>query len=172
VADTDTELLPIAVVTKPHGLRGACKILPYFEINELLEPFSEVWLTRNSRTRRCTKEWYRKTGRFGLLKLKGFETADDAEAYRGWLLSVPREKLPRLEQGEYYTFQIIGLRVVGENGEVIGTVTDVMAMPAHDIYKVETGKGEAMIPAVKAHIREIDLAAGRMIVRDIPGLIE
>lgn len=169
---TDTELLPIAVVAKPHGLRGICKILPYFPLEELLDRISEVHLTRDRQTRTFAKQWYRRTGRFGHLKLEGFETADDVDVYRGWIISVPREELPPLPDGRYYTFQIIGLTVVDEDGMVIGTVTDVLAMPAHDLYVVETETGEALIPAVKAHIRKIDLVSGRMVVRDIPGLIE
>ena len=169
---TDTELLPIAVVTKPHGLRGICKILPYFPLEEILDQFSEVRLSRDVQAKIFTKEWYRRSGRFGQLKLKGLESAGDVETFRGWFVSIPRGELPPLPQGRYYTFQIIGLTVVDDDGTVIGQVTDVLAMPAHDLYVVQTDRGEAMIPAVEAHIKEIDLASGRMVVRTIPGLIE
>jgi 16S rRNA processing protein RimM len=165
-------MLPIAVVIKPHGLRGVCKILPHFSLTELLEHFSEVWLTRDKQVRRFIKEWYRQTGRFGHLKLEGFESAEDVEIYRGWLICVPREGLPVLSKGRYYTFQIIGLKAVTEDGRVIGTVTDVLAMPAHDLYAVETEMGEILIPAVKAHVSEIDLASGRIIVRAVSGLLD
>lgn len=169
---TDTEMLPIAEVIKHHGLRGVCKIYPYFPLEELLNNYSEVWLIYNRRVERFTKEWYRRRGRFGHLKLEGLETADDVEPYRGWQLSVPREGLPPLPEGRYYTFQIIGLTAVDEAGTVIGTVTGVRDMPAHDLYVLRTEEGEALIPAVEAHVREIDVAAGRMIVRLIPGLID
>ena len=169
---TDTELLAIAVLTKSHGLRGTCKILPLFPLEEILDHISEVYLTRDDQVRTFDKEWYRRAGRFGHLKLRGLESADDIEPYRGWKVSVPKEELPPLPEGRYYAFQIIGLKAVDEDGTAIGEVTDVLAMPAHDLYVIRTGKGEAMIPAVKAHVGEIDLDAGRMVIRNVSGLID
>ena len=85
---------------------------------------------------------------------------------------MPREELPELCEGRYYAFQIIGLKAVTEDGTVIGTVTDVLAMPAHDLYAVETEEGEILIPAVKAHVSEIDLASGKIVIRSASGLLD
>lgn len=168
----DKELVPIGVVTKPQGVRGVCKIWPYFSLEEVLDHFTRIWLTREGQVRDFTKQWYRQLGRIGHLKLEGFDTAEDVDAFRGWLLSVPRDDLPTLPGGQYYSFQIVGLMAVTEDGNEIGPVTAVLDMPAHDLYVVRTENGEAHIPAVEAYVRKIDLDAGRMVVRIISGLID
>jgi 16S rRNA processing protein RimM len=166
------ELVAIGVVTRPHGVRGVLKIWPYFFLEKVLDRFSQVWLTQDQKIRIFTKQWYRQRGRFGHLKLEGFEDADAIEPYRGWQVSVPRKDLPPLPEGQYYSFQIIGLMVIAEDGTEIGPVTDVLFMPAHDVYVVRTEGKEVLIPAVREFIQEIDLAVGRVIIRAIPGLID
>jgi 16S rRNA processing protein RimM len=168
----EAELVAIGVVTKPHGVRGVFKIWPYFLLEEVLDHFPRVWLTRGGQVRAFIKEWYRQPGRFGHLKLQGFENADAVEAYRGWQVSVPRKSLPPLPEGQYYTFQIVGLTAVAEDGTPIGPIIEVLPMPAHDVYVVRTPNGEALIPAVAAFVRKIDLDAGQVIISAISGLID
>ena len=74
-----------------------------------------------------------------------------------------------LEDGEYYTFDIIGLEVFDMEGVSQGFVTDVLKTGSNDVY-VASQKGEAkqlMIPALKAVVKEINLKEGRMVV-DMP----
>jgi 16S rRNA processing protein RimM len=111
-------------------------------------------------------------GRFLILKLEGVDDLQAAERLRGWQLTVPRDKLPPLPENQYYSFQLLGMTVVTEGGEVIGELHEILPMPAHDIYRVMGKKGEVLIPAVKEIVAEIDLIRGRMVVRPPAGLLE
>jgi 16S rRNA processing protein RimM len=66
----------------------------------------------------------------------------------------------------------MGLTVIDESGGHVGTVTDVMKLPAQDVYVVRTGEREIMIPAVREFIRKIDIGSGTMKVRLIDGMME
>ena len=74
-----------------------------------------------------------------------------------------------LEEGEYYTFDIIGLEVFDTEGNSLGHVTDVLRTGSNDVY-VTSKKGEAkqlLIPALKTVVQEINVPEGKMVV-DMP----
>jgi len=80
---------------------------------------------------------------------------------RGATLEVPRSSLPPLEEGEYYTFQLMGLTVEEEGGRVLGRVADVLDYPANDVLELDSG---ASLPLVEACVRHVDLEGKRIVV--------
>jgi 16S rRNA processing protein RimM len=90
----------------------------------------------------------------------------DRAVERGDTLTVPREDLPTLPEGEFYTFEIIGLRVEEPDGRTIGTVRDVLPGPANDNLELDSG---TLVPMIEDAIRSIDLAKGVVLLN--PGFI-
>ena len=85
----------------------------------------------------------------------------DRRPERGALLEVPRAELPPLEEGEYYTFQLVGLRVEEEGGRVLGQVADVLDYPANDVLELDSGLS---LPLVEACVRQVDIERGRIVI--------
>jgi 16S rRNA processing protein RimM len=85
----------------------------------------------------------------------------DHSAPRGAELLVPVEALPPTEEGEYYTFQLVGLEVVEEGGSTLGRVQAVELGVANDVLVLEEG---LLLPLVEACVRDIDLEARRILV--------
>ena len=85
----------------------------------------------------------------------------DRPVARGATLSVPRDSLPKLPEDEYYAFELVGLVVVEEGGRELGRVRDVLDYPANDVLELDSG---ASLPLVEACVRQVDLAAGRIVV--------
>jgi 16S rRNA processing protein RimM len=85
----------------------------------------------------------------------------DRAATRGAALEVPRDALPPTEEGEYYTFQLVGLEVVEEGGRSLGRVVDVVPGVANDALELDGG---LLLPLVEACVRDIDPEAGRILV--------
>ncbi len=85
----------------------------------------------------------------------------DRRLERGTVLEVPREALPATAEGEYYTFELVGLEVVEEGGRSLGRVAAVAPGVAHDALELDSG---ALLPLVDACVRDIDLAAERILV--------
>ena len=96
-----------------------------------------------------------------------------AEAARGLLLAVevdPRETPEDPE--EFYDHQLVGLRMVTTDGRDVGEVVEVVHGPAQDLLSARDGEGrEVLVPFVARFVPEVDLAAGRVLVEDVPGLI-
>jgi 16S rRNA processing protein RimM len=79
--------------------------------------------------------------------------------------------LPELADGEYWPHQLIGCEVLTEGGRSLGRVTDVIENPANDLWATTADDGvETLIPAIRDVIVEVDLGAGRILVRELPGL--
>lgn len=85
----------------------------------------------------------------------------DREAPRGAELAVLREELPPPGEDEYYEFQLVGLVVEEEGGRILGRVTAVLPGPANDVLELDSG---LLLPLVEDCVRQVDLAAGRIVV--------
>lgn len=90
----------------------------------------------------------------------------DRAVERGDLLTIARADLPELGEGEFYAFELIGLRVAEQGGEDIGTVRDVLPGPANDNLELADG---TLVPMIEDAIQSIDLAGGVVLVN--PGFI-
>lgn len=90
----------------------------------------------------------------------------DRPVERGQELTIPREALPPPEEGEYYTFQLIGLPVEEEGGPRLGTVRDVLPGAANDNLELDDG---TLVPMIEDAIADIDLERGRILLN--PGFI-
>ncbi len=85
----------------------------------------------------------------------------DRDVSRGATLAVPRTELPEPDPDAFYVFQLVGLEVVEEGGRALGTVVEVHNPPANDALELDSG---LLLPLVDACVREIDLAARRILV--------
>jgi 16S rRNA processing protein RimM len=76
-----------------------------------------------------------------------------------------------LPEGRYYHHQIIGLQVRTTQGELLGTITDVLSGKSNDNYIVQGAKGEILIPAIEDVVKSIDLDQGCLTIEAIEGLL-
>jgi 16S rRNA processing protein RimM len=103
-----------------------------------------------------------------------FAEIDDrtqAEALRGVELAVPVSSLPPLGEMEWWPHQLEGCTVTTEAGRDLGTVREVILNPANDLWVAVDAEGvETLVPALRSLLREVDVEAKRIVVRDVPGL--
>jgi 16S rRNA processing protein RimM len=107
------------------------------------------------------------------LRLAGLRRREDAEALRGRLVRVAAAALPEAGADEAYWFQLIGCDVELASGERVGRVREIWDTPAHDTLVVEGADGrDRLIPAAPGILRRLDVAARRIVIEDLPGLID
>lgn len=109
-----------------------------------------------------------------LLRFEGVDDRTAAEGLRGTLLEseVDPEELPT-DADEYYDRQLVGLAAVRANGEPLGTVTEVIHLPGHDLLAVlHPDRGEVLVPFVHEIVTEVDLLEGRVTIDPPGGLFE
>lgn len=114
-------------------------------------------------------------GRTGEVRMAiaGVEGREAAQKLRGRLIMLEAGQLEPLAEGEYYEFQLVGCRVEGEDGEVIGRVREVWSTGPADVLIVENEEGgQHLIPTGGDFLREVDLEGRRIVVEIIPGLLD
>jgi 16S rRNA processing protein RimM len=144
------ELVTVGRVGRPHGLDGSFVVEDASENRALFEPGARLLVAGQTATVAARK---RSGGRL-VLKL-------DRAAARGDELAVPRSELPEPDPDSYYVFQLVGLDVVEEGGRRLGTVREVAPGVANDVLELDTGLA---LPMHEECVREVDLAAGRIMV--------
>ena len=169
--ETADSLIELARIVKVIGLKGELKVLPFTRTPQDLDCYSTFFIAGNERDPvEYRVESIRANPRFAVIKFAEFEGIEDAEPFIGCELLVRRAQLRKIEESEYFIRDLIGIRVHTQKGEDLGTLTDVIELPSHDIYQVGSGESELLIPAVSDYILDIDVEHGRMIVRLPEGL--
>ena len=112
-------------------------------------------------------------GKRGLLvKLDSVNDRTQAEELVGEDLTVLPEQVEPLPDGSYYHFQILGMRVLTDEGEYLGTIEEIIVTGGNDVYVVhEEGRRDILIPALPDVIIDVDLEASEMKVSLPDGLV-
>jgi 16S rRNA processing protein RimM len=167
------ELLEIGRIVRCHGLAGRVKVLSYLESQEVLDNLPEVFVGRGCRETVPFSVDAVQTGReFFILKLIGIEDRDAAAKLVRSSVWIPSEKMKKLPEGEYYWRELIGLRVVTEEGRSLGRIESVFPTGSNDVYVCRAAEKEILLPAIGEVVRKIDTDNGIMVVRLLRGLTE
>ena len=107
-----------------------------------------------------------------ICKFRGIDTPEDMQKLRGMELWVDREHAIPLEEGEYYIADLLGLRVVTEEGVELGTVKDIWPTGANHVITVKQKNGnEVLLPYIPDCVKEVRLEAGEILIHLMEGLL-
>jgi 16S rRNA processing protein RimM len=175
VPRTPPPRLVVGRVLRPHGVRGELAVEVLSDAPDRFSPGAELAAgdpDGPGPLRPVTVTAARlHLGRL-LLRLEGVEDRDAAGGLRGAWLSIPAEDARPLADDEYWPHQLVGLAVVDRQGRERGRVADVLPGAAHDLLAVALpAGGSVLVPAVAALVT-VELEAGRVLVDDLPGLLD
>ncbi|MFI5202043.1 MAG: ribosome maturation factor RimM [Candidatus Kapaibacterium sp.] len=153
------DLVLIARIGKAHGLKGELEIQPFVWDEARFEKLGRIFVkAKDGKISEQSIESVRYVHKGILLKIKGFDDRTAAEALRGSEILIPESERPKLPNGRAYYDEVIGLTVVDdESGQSIGHVTNVLDMPASDVFVLDLNGEEHMITNSGDEIRAIDL---------------
>ena len=164
--------MAIGKVVKVFGLRGEVIVSPMTDNVARYKKLKQVFLGANETGAvEVDVASIHIQPRGVRLKLAHVSDRNAAEAIIGDLLFVKEKDAIRLPKGSFFVHDIIGLTVVDESGNSIGTVNDVLKYPANDIYVIDCNGREVMVPAVKEFIKKIDPETKTMRVKLIDGML-
>lgn len=164
----DEPTVVVGVVTGVHGLRGEVSIQNRSDNPDRWAEGSTVLREDGAA---LTIVSSRRHGRRLLVRFDGVDDRTDAEQLRGAVLAVPESWLPELAAGEWWAHQLEGCEVRTRAGRVLGTVREVIANPANDLWVAVDEEGrETLVPALADVLVDVDVAGRRIVVEDVPGL--
>lgn len=164
--------LQVGVITQTHGIRGEVKVFPTTDDVSRFRKLREVVMDTGRERLDMEIEGVKFFKQYAILKFKGYDSINDVERYKGAKLYVARDHAVKLKKDEYFVADLIGMQVITEDGAVFGTLKDVMATGANDVYVVERGDAsEVLMPAIRECVRKIDMEQGVITVHIMDGLL-
>jgi len=164
------EYLTIATVLAPWGTRGELRVRIETDFPDHLVRLNRVYLGTEHQP--FDFEGFRQHKGYGLLKLKGCDDLATAEKLRDMEVQIPLAEAMPLEPGKYYVYQIEGLAVYTEEGELLGIIEEVLFTGSNQVYVIQGPRGEVLIPALRDVVLEVNQEDRRMIVRLPLGLLD
>jgi 16S rRNA processing protein RimM len=172
---TTGKLVLVAQVGAAHGIKGEVRLRSFTQVpadvagyGPLTAPDGRAFEILAARSAAGSS-----SAEMLVVKFKGVADRNAAEKLNGIELSVPQERLPAAEEGEFYHADLIGLAAVTVGGAPLGTVVNVPNYGAGDLLEIAPPSGPTiLVPFTEAVVPEIDVAAGRIIVAPPPGLFD
>jgi len=175
------DLIEVGAIAQAYGVRGQVKVLPHANVGDALVAAPYWWLAKSATGRGGPVGTKRRVKVLGArhhsgsvaAALSGSTDRDAAEALRGSTVWVRRADFPKLDDGEYYWVDLIGLDVFNPSGTTLGRVVDLMDNGAHSVLRVgfdvtdaagHVTQDERLIPFVDAYLRDVDLTAKKIVV--------
>lgn len=161
------DLIKIAKIVGVHGLIGEVKTFPYTDDLADFKAYKKIYVDDEE----LEIESQKIASKFIVLKLKGFDYIDDVKKIVGKDIFIDKADRPSLNEGDYYISDLIDLYVYSEADEFIGVVKDLMTTSANHVLVVDHEGKEALIPFVKAFIKNVDIDNKRITVKLIEGIL-
>jgi 16S rRNA processing protein RimM len=164
---SEVEFITIGEVLAAWGTNGKVKVAVVSDFPQRFDATATVYINRQPMTIEST-EWHKGKA---IIKLDAIDSVESAQQLQGQPVEIHRSQVYPLPEGQYYHFQLVGLEVWTTQGELVGTVTEVLAGRSNDNYLVRGARGEVLIPAIDDVIESIDLDRGRITIEAIKGLL-
>ena len=166
------QLLRVGVISSTHGVRGEVKVYPTTDDVNRFKKLKNVVLDTGKEHLKLEVSGVKFFKNQVILKFKGIDNINDIEKYKGKDLLVNREDAVALEENENYVADLIDLKVVTDEGQVLGVLTEVMETGANDVYVVQMNDGkELLLPAIKECVLSIDVEGRVIKVHVMDGLL-
>ncbi|CAD5108103.1 ribosome maturation factor RimM [Zestomonas carbonaria] len=161
------DLIVIGKIVSVHGVRGEVKVYSFTDPIDNLLDYRHWTLRREGETRQVEQVRGRLQGKVLVAKLDGLDDREEARAFAGFEICVPRGELPQLAEGEYYWYQLEGLKVIDQAGQLLGRIDHLLETGSNDVMVVKPCTGslddrERLLPYTEQCVLSIDLAAGEM----------
>ncbi len=168
------ELVAVARIIGAHGREGEIRVKVTSDVPGRFDEGQTLLVSQDGVSadgRTCRIANSRSTGSKGndvlIISLRGFRDRDQALKLAGFWLCVAQSEVPVPEEGEYFHYQLIGLKVRTVDGEDLGELAEILETGSNDVYVVAGESGDVLVPALSRVVREIDIDAGLMVV-DLP----
>lgn len=168
-----SDLLQVGAILDTHGLKGEVKVFPTTDDATRYDYLKDVILIdKDNHEVPLTVEAVRYFKNLVIVKFKGIGHINDVEKYKKCNLYVTRENAVELEENEFFVADLIGLKVISDEGETLGEIADVLNTGANDVYVVRGQREELLIPAIKQCILDVSMEDKTMKVHLLDGLRE
>ncbi|QBO37047.1 ribosome maturation factor RimM [Periweissella cryptocerci] len=165
------DFFKVGTIVNTHGIRGEVRVIATTDFPEDRFQKGNMIYIDNKEHTALEIQTVRYHKQFVLLSFKDKQNINDIEKYKGMDISVSEEELQDLDEGEYYYKDIIGANVVTEDGQAVGTVSEIFETGANDVWVVKrAGKEDLLLPMIDDVIKSVDIDAQEVVIDLLEGL--
>ena len=166
------EYFEIGQIVNTFGVKGFVKVKPFTDDLERFEELESILVIKNKDMIEMKIEEVKYQKNMVLAKFKGIDTVENAEKLRNSYVKIDRKDAIKLEEGQYFIADLLGLDVFLDTGEKLGILDDIFNNGSTDIYVVKNELGKQfLLPYIDEVIKNIDLENEKITVHIIDGLI-
>ncbi len=172
--NNETKRFQVGVIASTHGLSGEVNVFPTTEDPQRFKKLKKVTLhTQRGEELELDVVSARFFKKFVIVKFKQFDNINDVEKFRGCELTIDRKDAIKLKPGEYYCADLIGMKIIDEDDNVLGTLTEVIQTGANDVYELtrQDTDEKVYIPAIKECVLSVDTEDRTVKIHIMPGLM-
>ena len=140
----EVEFIIIGEILAAWGTEGKVKVKVATDFPQRFAPSATVYINHQPMTIDST-EWHKGKP---IIKLNTIDSIEGAQQLHGQLIEIHPSQIYPLHEEQYYHFQLIGLEVWTTQGELVGSITEILTGESNDNYVVRTAKREVLIPAI------------------------
>ena len=168
------EYLLLGYITDAFSLDGTFKVLSKTDFaSKRYQQGKEIFLYQPNTKQRMTVtvENFRSSGQFDFVKVHGVNSKEEALEFKGYEIHALKD-YQIMDKDTYYYVDLVGCKVLDEEGQDLGTVSQVEEFPAQLTLRVKRkGKDDFFVPFVKAFIRRVDINKKEIEINVIGGLL-
>ncbi len=157
----------VGVIASVHGIHGECKVFPTTDDVSRFKKLQKVFV--GEKVLRIESVRFFKN--MAICKFEGIDTPEEMQKLRTKDIMIDRADAVPLEEGENYISDLIGLKVVGEDGTCYGICGDILPTGANQVMQVR-GEKDFLMPYIKQCILGVDLEKGEIRVHMLDGLLD
>lgn len=164
-----SDRIAVGIIRKAHGVRGEASVEPWTDSVDRFGELHKVFLVSpdETTTRDAEIESARAHGDRALVKFRGIDSPAEIRDIRNWTIEIPLSQARKLEPGEYYLHDLVGLTLIDREGRNRGVVKEAYEGGGGILLNVEGPNGEYDVPFAEEICTQIDVGGGKIVV-DLP----
>ena len=165
--------LRVGVISSVHGIKGEAKVFPTTDDINRFKKLKSCMIDTGKGYKEVTVKSAKFFKGMVILGFNEISSIEEMTPYKGKDILVDRDHAVKLAPNENFICDLIGLRVVTDEGSELGELTDVLQTGANDVYIVKTQEGkEVLLPVIGDCILDVDLEKGQVLAHILPGLLD
>ncbi|MCD7033803.1 ribosome maturation factor RimM [Metabacillus sp. GX 13764] len=166
----------VGKIVNTHGVRGEVRVVSITDFaSERYQKGKKLFIfeEKSQNPLEVVIASHRSHKSFDLLTFEEFHSINEVEHLKGSIIKVPESELQSLQDDEFYFHEIIGCKVLTEDGEEIGTVREILTPGANDVWVVKRNrKKDALIPYIDSIVKKVDIKEKTIIINLMEGLLD
>lgn len=166
----------VGKIVNTHGIRGEVRVISKTDFaEERYAPGNTLYIFKEGANEpiKVVVDSHRIHKNFDLLTFEGMHSIQDVEHFKGSLVKIDETQLTELDEGEFYFHEIIGCKMYTDQMEEIGTIREIIATGANDVWVVKRKVGkDLLIPYIEEIVKEINIEEKTVIITPMEGLLD